>query len=135
MARFAIVASGKVVNLIVAANAQALPGVTLFAAPDSVGIGDNHDGATFTRPPTVVVVPQVVSMRQAREALIDAGLHDQVDALIAAMPAGPGRAKTKNWWERSATVERSHRVVMQLAPGLGLDEAGLDALFVQAAQL
>lgn len=77
-------------------------------------------------------VPQRVTMRQARLALLAAGLLDDVEAAIAALPS-PAKEAAKIEWEYSQEVHRTHGFVAQLGPALGLDDAALDALFVAAA--
>lgn len=79
-------------------------------------------------------VPAVVTMRQARLALLGAGLLSQVDAAIAAMPE-PERSAAVIFWEYSTTVERSNAFVRQLSAGLQLTSQQVDALFVAAAGL
>lgn len=75
-----------------------------------------------------------VTMRQAREALIRAGMFAKVDSAIAAMPGIDGDI-ARNWWERAASVERGHPITASMAAMLGLTDAQLDALFTQAAAL
>ncbi len=86
--------------------------------------------------PRPVAVPplRVVSMRQARLALLGAGLLSKVDAAIAALPE-PQRSAAKITWEYSTEVRSSDLLVSQLAAGLGLDDAALDALFDAAETL
>ncbi len=80
-------------------------------------------------------VPAVVTMRQARLALLGAdGLLSQVDAAIAAMPE-PERSAAVIFWEYSTTVERDNAFVRQLSTGLQLTSQQVDALFVAAARL
>lgn len=79
-------------------------------------------------------VPQSVTMRQARLALLGIGLLDDVDAAIAAMPS-PERSAAAIEWEYAQTVDRTSPFTHQLASGLGLTSDQLDALFTQAAGL
>ena len=79
-------------------------------------------------------VPQSVTMRQARLALLGAGVLSAVDAAIAAMDE-PAKAAALIAWEYSTEVQRSFGLVSQLAPALGLTDAQVDALFIAAAQL
>ena len=79
-------------------------------------------------------VPQSVTMRQAQLALLGAGLLDDVEAAIAAIPGDAGRA-AQITWDKSSAVERGNPLIGQLAETLGLDEAALDALFILAAGL
>lgn len=78
----------------------------------------------------IASVPRVVSMRQARLALLAAGLLDDVEAAIA---AGPQAARIE--WEYATEVQRDYGLVLQLAPALGLTDRQLDDLFVAAASL
>ena len=89
---------------------------------------DEHDAAT--RPP----VPQEVTMRQARLALLGAGKLAAVDAAINALPE-PSRSAARIEWDYSSTVRRQQPLVLQLGPALGLDAAALDALFLAAGAL
>jgi hypothetical protein len=81
-----------------------------------------------------VSVPESVTMRQARLALLSAGLLGQVEAIIAAMPGTEGDA-ARIEWEYAATVERGNPLFAALAPALGLTDADIDQLFIAAARL
>lgn len=82
-----------------------------------------------------VPVPDVVTMRQARIALLRAGLLSQVDAAIAAMPAETGGDEARITWAYGAEVRRDGPLIGQLAPGLGLTDEQIDSLFIEAATL
>lgn len=84
-------------------------------------------------PPPVNGVPQVVSRKQGRAALILAGLFGQVQPIIDAVPDATQRALTQNAWDSAQTFERQDPFLLSLGAALGLDDAQLDALFVQAA--
>ena len=79
-------------------------------------------------------VPDEVTMRQARLALHAAGKLVAVDAAINALPDPPKTAALIEW-EYSNAVRRDSQFVALLGPTLGLDAAGLDALFVAASKL
>ena len=79
-------------------------------------------------------VPTEVTMRQARLALLAAGKLAGVEAAIASMPE-PQRTAASIEWEYSSALQRSNPFVAQLGAALGLDSAGIDALFVEAAKL
>lgn len=79
-------------------------------------------------------VPASVTMRQARLALLGAGLLDDIDAAINALPS-PQKEAARIEWEYSQEVQRHNGFVSVLAPALGLTEAQTDALFVGAALL
>ena len=86
-------------------------------------------------PPPPVVIPQSVTMRQARLALLRAGLLDDVDAAIAAIPDPVQRKAAEIEWEYAQTVDRNSPFTQQMAAGLNLTAEQLDALFTQAAGL
>lgn len=79
-------------------------------------------------------VPQVVTMRQARLALVQSGLLAQVNTAVANMPGAQGDA-ARIEWEFSSTVERNRQLVQSLIGALGLTESQLDDLFRLAATL
>lgn len=81
-----------------------------------------------------VAVPQVVTMRQATQALILAGLDDDVEAMLAAMPGTEGKLARAEW-AKSQVVERNRPLVIQMGAALGLDAAAIDQLFITAASL
>ncbi|MFA7278643.1 MAG: hypothetical protein WC100_00945 [Sterolibacterium sp.] len=79
-------------------------------------------------------VPESVTMRQARLALLGAGLLDTVNSAIASMPGAAGESARLEW-EFSSEVQRNKTFVVSMASALGLSNAQLDALFIQAAAL
>ena len=80
-------------------------------------------------------VPTVVTMRQARLALLQSNLLSQVEAAIAAIEDAVQRQAVQIEWEYAAEVDMTHPWVQALATALGLTDDELDALFVQAATL
>ena len=88
----------------------------------------------WTQEEITASTPQVVTMRQARLALLGVGKLDNVAAAIASLPS-PQKEAAQIEWEYSTEVKRESALVTQLAPALGLDAAALDALFTQAATL
>ena len=94
-----------------------------------------YDGDVIrVMPRDVPLVPQEVTMRQARLALHAAGKLTAVNAAINALP-DPPKAAALIEWEYSSTVRRDSQFVAMLGPALGLDSAALDALFVAASKL
>lgn len=79
-------------------------------------------------------VPAVVTMRQACLALHAAGLLDDVDAAIAALPEAQ-RRPAEIEWQRATTIERSSPLTALIAAALQLSEQHLDELFATAATL
>lgn len=84
--------------------------------------------------PEPAPVPQSVTMRQARLALLAAGRLADVNAAIASMPGADGEA-ARIEWEFSGSVERNRPLALSLATSLGMTPANLDDLFRQAAAL
>ena len=86
-------------------------------------------------PPPPVVIPQSVTMRQARLALLGVGLLDDVDAAIAAIPDPVQRQAAQIEWEYATTVVRDSSWVQTLGASLNLTSAQIDELFIAAAKL
>jgi hypothetical protein len=118
-------------------SSTALP-VPSYDPTTSSAIFTNGAWSVVQAPPADSVIPPKVTevtMRQARLALLGAGLLDDVDAALNAIPNEAQRKAALIEWEFSNTVQRDMSLVQQLAPALGLSEQQLDNLFAQAAQL
>lgn len=79
-------------------------------------------------------VPEVVTMRQARLALLSAGLLAQVNTAVANMPGTEGDAASIEW-EYAQEVRRDSPLVAGLSAALGLTDETLDNLYKVAAGL
>lgn len=79
-------------------------------------------------------VPASVTMRQARQAMLYAGILAQVDALIAAMPGEEGESARIDW-AYAHDVKRDWPLIGALGPQLGLTERQIDDLFVYAGSI
>ena len=79
-------------------------------------------------------VPQAVTMRQARLALLAAGKLTTANAAIAAMPGTEGDA-ARIEWEYAHEVRRDAALVAGMASVLGLADEQLDGLFIAAAAI
>jgi len=106
---------------------------------DVVAYSYTYDGANFNEPPPPPPPPEpptptVVSMRQARLALLGAGLLSSVNAAIAAMAGVEGEA-ARIEWEYAQEVRRDSALVAGMAGALSLTEEQLDALFLMGASL
>ena len=84
--------------------------------------------------PAVVAVPEVVTMRQARIALLGAGLLAQVNTAVANMPGAEGDA-ARIEWEYAQEVRRDSPLVAALSAAFGWTSAQLDDLFTEGAKL
>lgn len=120
----ALIENGRVTNVILGSSPGYVP------VPDSVAIGDEFDGENFSRPTPAATVPLVVTMRQARLALLGGGLLQTVNDAVAA--AG-GVAAIE--WEYAQEVRRDWPTLIALQGAIGLSDAQIDALFVAAAAL
>lgn len=78
--------------------------------------------------------PSSITPRQARLALLGAGLLSSVDVALAGLPE-PQKSAAQIEWEYATSVERSSPLVTSLGGALGLTGAQIDALFIQAAAL
>ena len=74
--------------------------------------------------------PQTVTPRQARIALLQAGLLDQVEAAVKA--AG---GATQITWDYATEINRTDPLITTLGASLKLDDATIDVLFKHAATL
>lgn len=105
----------------------------MVPVPDPAAVAPGHlwDGEAFAPPPPPTP-PAVlaVTMRQARLALLGAGMLDDVEAAIAAAPPA-----VRIEWEYATQIERASPLVAAIAAELDLDAPALDALFAAAAQL
>lgn len=84
--------------------------------------------------PVVDPVPEVVTMRQARLALLGAGLLAQVNTAVANMPGADGDA-ARIEWEYAQEVRRDSPLVAALSVAFGWTAAQLDDLFTEGAKL
>lgn len=75
-------------------------------------------------------IPGSVSMRQARLALLNAGLLDDVEAAVATA----GRAAQIEW-EFATEVRRNHPLITIVQAEQGMSDAQIDELFAGAAKL
>ena len=82
------------------------------------------------RASAITATPLVVTMRQARLALLRAGLLASVDAAVAAR-SDAARIE----WEYAAIVDRNSPLVASLSAALAMTQAQLDSLFTEASKL
>lgn len=103
-----------------------------------VGHGEivEADTVTWPTPPTPApVIPASVTRRQAKQALALRGLLTSVQPALDAIPDATQRTLMQIEWDDSQVFERHRPSLIGLATALGLDSAGLDALFIFAATL
>ena len=86
--------------------------------------------------PPPILIPQTVSMAQARKALVLGGVSmASVASAIAAISDATQRELAQIDWEYSTTVKRLSPLVTSLGPSLNLTDAQIDALFIAASSL
>lgn len=90
--------------------------------------------AADTEANRLALVPKVVTMRQARLALLSANLLSAVTTAINSLPS-PQKEAAGIEWEYSQTVERNRGFVLTLGAALGLTDLELDNLFTLASTL
>ena len=98
-----------------------------FAILDSPVVTDVSDSVNKS-------VPQEITMRQARLALLDAGLLANVQTAINSLPE-PSKTKAMIEWDYSNALQRDNSFVATLGAALGLNEAALDSFFIAASKL
>ena len=81
-----------------------------------------------------MLAPAIVTMRQARLALLGSGLLASVEDAINALPE-PQKSAARIEWDYSSEVHRNRAFVLTLAAALNLSTEQLDSLFTQAATL
>lgn len=80
-------------------------------------------------------VPQVLTRKQARQALILVGLFKNVKQAIDSIPDETQRLLVQVEWDDSDTYQRDNPTLMMLASALGLSSEALDQLFIKGATL
>lgn len=84
--------------------------------------------------PGMPVVPQSVTRKAARLALLNAGKFHLVQPAIDALDE-PDRSFVQIEWDDSLTFERDSSTLLLLAGALDISDAELDALFIAAEAL
>lgn len=91
--------------------------------------------AHLNPPPAPKPVPQSVSRAQGKAALISAGLWADVLAFVASIPDPTQKALAEVALNDTAEWRRDSPFLAQAAAAIGLDETGLDALFMTASEI
>ena len=132
--QYAIIENNIIVN-VAEADAPLAESWELLQVGAGIGWARPGSGQPFEAPtPAPGPVPSSVTMRQARLALLGAGLLVSVDAAIDSLPS-PQKEAARIEWEYATEVQRSSGLVPMMGAALGLDDAALDALFIEAAVL
>jgi hypothetical protein len=94
----------------------------------------NGQFVPYVEPNNRADVPQSITPRQARLALLGAGLLEQIQAAFATLPE-PQRTAASIEWEYASSIERSSPLVSQMAAVAGLTDEQVDELFAAGAAL
>lgn len=136
----ALVRDGIVENVIVVGS-DYNPGSGFKLVPLGervAGPGWGWDGDDFTPPvseqPEALPVPEAVTARQARLALLGAGVLGMVEQALASMPGVEGDV-ARIEWEYAQEIRRDSPLIGALAPALGLTGEQVDDLFRSAESL
>lgn len=105
-----------------------------FGASDLVQMSEEEIHSHLNPPIPPAPIPQVVTMRQARLALLAAGLLDDVETALSSLEGAEGQA-ARIEWDYSSEVHRNKPFVSMLGVQLGLTEEQIDDLFVAASQI
>ena len=122
--RYAVINNDLVINAVISDS----PLDESWVLSDSAKIGDSYIDNSFISPPPPPVIIPMLTMRQARLALLDAGLLDEVEAAITT-------PSDRIWWDYSTTVERNHPLVDAVLTALGKTETEIDQMFIDAVQI
>lgn len=85
--------------------------------------------------PSAPTIPQSVTRRQARQALLLAGRLQDVQPAIDAIADPLQRGLVQIEWDDSQEFQRARPTLIALATAIGMTDQDLDNLFTQAALL
>lgn len=83
----------------------------------------------YIEPEPIIIIPQVITMRQARLQLLEVGLLDDVEALVAL------DRKSQIEWEYASEVYKESPLIESVKGALNLTDAQIDSMFVEASKL
>ena len=85
--------------------------------------------AKYVAPPVVIYIPTSITMRQARLYLLSLELLDDVELLVSQNKA------QQIEWEYASEVQRTNQLIPALQEALGLTNAQVDNMFIEASKL
>ena len=83
----------------------------------------------YIEPEPIIIIPQVITMRQARLQLLEVGLLDDVEALVAL------DRKSQIEWEYASEVYKQSPLIESVKGALNLTDTQIDNMFVEASKL
>ena len=90
---------------------------------------DYDNGFITKEPKPTIIVPDTITMRQARLYLLEVGLLDDVEALVAL------DRKSQIEWEYASEVYRQSTLIESIKGALNLTDTQIDDMFVEASKL
>ena len=87
------------------------------------------NGTHWYLKPVSVYVPKILTPKQARLALLGAGLYDAVNIAVKSNPAH------EIYWEYALEVRRDDTLLIELSTALGITSEQLDDLFIAGSKL
>ena len=82
-----------------------------------------------------ILIPESISKRQAKQQLLLDGKLNQVQEVIDSISDETERMMAQLYWDDSTEFERNHPTLVGLGTALGLTEAELDMMFINASKL
>lgn len=82
-----------------------------------------------------ILIPESITKRQAKQQLLLEGKLGQVQEVIDSIPDETERMMAQLYWDESTEFERNHPTLVELGTALGLTEAELDMMFINASKL
>jgi hypothetical protein len=85
--------------------------------------------APYVEPEIIIVIPESITRLQAKLQLSKIGKFSEAEALIQ------GNENTRIYWNDANNFYRNDQTLLDMATALGLSDAQLDDLFLQASKL
>ncbi len=83
----------------------------------------------YIEPEPIIIIPQIITMRQARLQLLEVGLLDDVEALVTL------DRKSQIEWEYTSEVYKQSSLIEMVKGALNLTDTQIDNMFVEASKL
>ena len=83
----------------------------------------------YIEPEPIIIIPKVITMRQARLQLLEVGLLDDVEALVAL------DRKSQIEWEYASEVYKESPLIESVKGALNLTDKQIDDMFIAASKL
>ena len=105
-----------------------------FVKPDGTEVPleqycNTQEIGAYIEPEPTIIIPQVITMRQARLQLLEVGLLDDVEALVAL------DRKSQIEWEYASEVYKESPLIESVKGALNLTDTQIDNMFVEASKL